>query len=95
MYTQAGLRVETTEPKCGAVVQQTLIIRYHRIVRVEAIMTYGSQGSYLLCVLELHLGLSKGAELVLKKQDQSYVFPISQIFRVLTGPYYYTQSHNR
>jgi hypothetical protein len=45
-------------------------------------MAYGSQGSYLLCVLELHLGLSEGAEPVLKKQDQWYVFPISQIFRV-------------
>jgi hypothetical protein len=52
-----------------------LIIRYHRMVRVEAIMAYGSQGSYLLCVLELHLGPSEEAWPVLKKQDQSYVFP--------------------
>jgi len=48
-----------------------LIRRYHRMVRVEAIMAYGSQGSYLLCVLELHLGPSEGAGLVLKKQHQS------------------------
>ena len=38
-----------------------LIIRYHHMVRVEAIMAYGSQGSYLLCVLELHLGPSEEA----------------------------------
>jgi hypothetical protein len=37
--------------------------------------------SYLLCVLELHLGPREEAGPVLKKQDQSYVFPTSQIFR--------------
>ena len=71
VYTQAGLRVEATELKCGEVVQQTLIIRYYRTVRVEAIMAYGSQGSYLLCILELHIGLSEGAGPVLCISCQS------------------------
>jgi hypothetical protein len=35
------------------------VVRYHRISRVEAIMSYGSQGSYLLYVLELHLAPSE------------------------------------
>ena len=46
------------------------VVRYHCIIRVETIMAYGSQGSYLLYVLELHLGPSEGAGPVLKKQDQ-------------------------
>jgi hypothetical protein len=36
-----------------------LIIRYHRIVRVEAIMACGLK-DHILCVLELHLGPSEG-----------------------------------